>query len=203
MRSELAGQAESSRLRQCGIRHWFVYSVCLLCLHLVYKESALLKNSTLALAEVRETGFSASYGLEVSSQGNLTCSPPKQEQGPDRALGPQELIPPSHKHFLKTYCVSDTVWGARRGGQKSSDHDSSLSGPHSLRRQGTILSPNGKHQDIRDAQIQIHRGITQLYNPSLTKFSTLACKVQERRKAEDRIKEPVLCDPSIQKRWQT
>lgn len=88
----------------------FVYSVCLLCLHLVYKESALLKNSTLALAEVRGQDF-LPLGLEASSQeGNLAvASPPKQEQGPDRALGPQELIPPSHKHFLKTYCVSDTV----------------------------------------------------------------------------------------------
>jgi len=40
---------------------------------LVYKETALLKNSTLALAEVRERDF-LPLGLEASYQGELGSS---------------------------------------------------------------------------------------------------------------------------------
>lgn len=70
VRSELAGPAESSQpLRRVGSAVG-VYTLCVLRLRSIYKESALLKSSTLALAEVRERDF-LPLGLEAPSQGEL------------------------------------------------------------------------------------------------------------------------------------
>lgn len=54
--------------KQCDRSTIYFYILCLLCLHLDYKERVLLKNSTLVLAELRERDFPPLY-LEVPSPG--------------------------------------------------------------------------------------------------------------------------------------
>lgn len=124
------------------------YTWCLLALHLVYKERVLLK--TMILAELRERGIFHVSVLKHHLQGELGSSFPPEQHREDRDPRARSL---SHRHFLNTCYVSDTVLAARRRDEQSLGSDFFPPGGQGLvRHRGTVSSKKEqriKHHSVR------------------------------------------------------